>query len=180
MNKLTLTTKDLTLIGLMTAVMCVLSPIAIPIPVSPVPISLGNLAIFLSLYVLGMKKGFISYLIYFLLGIVGLPVFSGFSGGLGKAAGPTGGYLIGFFFMALIAGFFIEKWHGKKSMSLIGMVLGALVCNIIGTVWLSRQLDISFMAGLGSGVIPYLPGDAVKIILAALVGPVLKKAVSRL
>ncbi len=174
------TTRDLTLIGLMTAVTCIISPFAVPIPFSPVPITFGNLALFLSVYVLGMKKGFVSYVIYFLLGMAGLPVFSGFSGGMGKIAGPTGGYLIGFFFMILIAGFVIDQYHAKKAPAIAGMILGSLVCNLIGTVWLSRQLGVSFAAGLASGVIPYLPGDIAKIIAAAIIGPVLRKAVSRL
>jgi len=180
MSKSLLTTRELALIGLMTAVTCILSPIALPIPFSPVPVTFGNLALFLAVYVLGMKNGFISYVIYFLIGIAGLPVFSGFSGGMGKAAGPTGGYLIGFFFMVLIAGYFIDKYHAKKGPSIAGMVLGALVCNLVGTVWLSHQLGISFLAGLGSGVIPYLPGDLVKIIAASFLGPELRKAVNRL
>ncbi len=180
MSKSLLTTRELALIGLMTAVTCILSPIALPIPFSPVPVTFGNLALFLAVYVLGMKNGFISYVIYFLIGIAGLPVFSGFSGGMGKAAGPTSGYLIGFFFMVLIAGYFIDKYHTKKGPSIAGMVLGSLVCNLIGTVWLSHQLGVSFLAGLGSGVIPYLPGDLVKIIAASLIGPELRKAVNRL
>lgn len=180
MKTTALNTRELTIIGLMTAVMCVLGPIAMPIPISPVPISFGNLAIFLALYVLGMKQGFIGYLVYFFLGLAGLPVFSGFSGGIGKALGPTGGYLIGFFFMAVIAGFFIDRWHGQKLMSITGMILGALVCNIFGTIWLSYQLGISFMAGLGVGVLPYIPGDLIKIICASIIGPTLRKAVRNL
>lgn len=178
--KPSLTTKELTLMGLMTAILCIFGPLAIPIPLSPVPLSFTNLAIFLTLYVLGTKRSFISYLIYLLLGLVGLPVFSGFSGGPGKAAGPTGGYLVGFFFMILIAGFFMDKWRGQKKMSVIGMILGAGVSNIFGTIWLAHQLNISFVAGLGSGVIPYLPGDLIKIIIAAMIGPVLKRAVRNL
>lgn len=180
MKTTALNTRELTIIGLMTAVMCILGPIAMPIPFSPVPISFGNLAIFLALYVLGMKQGFISYLVYFFLGLAGLPVFTGFSGGLGKALGPTGGYLIGFFFMVVIAGFFIDRWPGKKTMSVAGMFLGSLVCNIFGTIWLSYQLGISFVSGLGVGVLPYLPGDLIKIICASIIGPTLRRAVRNL
>lgn len=175
-----MSTKNLTLIGLMTSVICILGPISIPLPISPVPITLGNLAIFLTVYVLGMKRGFISYAVYFLLGLVGLPVFSGFSGGMGKVAGPTGGYMIGFFFMALIAGFFIDRWPGKKAIAAAGMAAGMLVCYLFGTVWLAWQLGVSFVSGLGIGVLPYLPGDAAKIIMALILGPILRKAVRRL
>lgn len=98
-------TKKITMIGLMTAVTCILGPLSLPLPFSPVPITLTNFAVFLSIYILGMKYGTISLLIYLALGTIGLPVFSSFSGGLGKLAGPTGGYLFGFIFLALIHGF---------------------------------------------------------------------------
>ena len=91
-------TYEITITALMTAVTCILAPMSIPI--GPVPISFTNLAIYLSLYLLGWKRGTISYLIYLLIGLVGLPVFSGFTGGPAKLAGPTGGYIIGFFVMA--------------------------------------------------------------------------------
>ena len=102
-------TKTMALIGVMAAVTCILGPLSLAIPVSPVPISLTNLAVYFAIYVLGMKRGTISYCIYLLLGLIGLPVFAAFTGGAGKLFGPTGGYLIGFIFMALICGFFIEK-----------------------------------------------------------------------
>ena len=97
-------TKQMVLIALMTAVTCVLGPLSIPLPFSPVPISLTNFAIFLAIFVLGMKSGTISFIIYLLLGAIGVPVFSSFRGGLQVLAGPTGGYLIGFIFLALIMG----------------------------------------------------------------------------
>ena len=96
-------TYAMTMIALMTAVTCILAPLSIPI--GPVPISLTNFAIYLSLYLLDWKKGTISYFIYLLLGFAGLPVFSGFTGGVAKLAGPTGGYIVGFIPMAIIAGF---------------------------------------------------------------------------
>ena len=91
----------------MTAVTCILGPLSLPLPFSPVPITLTNFAVFLSIYILGMKYGTISLLIYLALGTIGLPVFSSFSGGLGKLAGPTGGYLFGFVSsLSLIHGIF--------------------------------------------------------------------------
>lgn len=93
-------TKELTLIGLMAALTCIAGPLSLPLPFSPVPISLTNLAIYFSVYILGMKRGTISYLVYLLLGLVGLPVFSAFTSGPAKLFGPTGGYLIGFIFIA--------------------------------------------------------------------------------
>lgn len=175
-----LTVQTMSLIGLMTALTCVLGPLAIPLPFSPVPISFTNLAVYLAVYVLGMKAGAVSYLVYLLLGMAGLPVFSGFTGGFGKLAGPTGGYLIGFIFMAVISGFFIDHFPGKKLFHAAGMVLGTGVCYLFGTSWLSHQLGVSFTAGLASGVIPYLPGDAAKILFALVIGSRLRREIVRL
>ena len=112
-------TKTLTLIGLTTAALCILGPMSIPIPVSPVPLSLTNFAIYLIIYILGMKHGTISVFIYLCLGTVGLPVFSAFSGGPSKLFGPTGGYLIGFLFLALIQGFLMERFPGKRTAAML-------------------------------------------------------------
>ena len=90
------------------AVLCVLGPLSIPIGI--VPISFTNFALFISLYALGMKNGTYGYIIYLLIGLTGVPVFSNFSGGIGKLLGPTGGYLIGMIFTAVIAGLFIDRF----------------------------------------------------------------------
>lgn len=172
-------TEQMALIGVMTAVTCILGPLVIPLPISPVPISFTNLAVYLAVYVLGTKAGTISYLVYLLLGFSGLPVFSGFTGGIVKLAGPTGGYLVGFIFMALIAGWAIDRFPGKYALQAAGMVLGTAVCYVFGTVWLAGQLGIGFAAGLGVGVIPYLPGDAVKILFAVMVGARVRRELRR-
>ena len=173
-------TKQMVLIALMTAVTCVLGPLSIPLPFSPVPISLTNFAIFLAIFVLGMKNGTISFIIYLLLGAVGVPVFSSFRGGLQVLAGPTGGYLIGFIFLALIMGFALDHFDRKLVPTIIGMIIGMVVCYAFGTVWLAKLLSLSFKEGLMMGVIPYLPGDAAKIIIAAIVGPKLYGATQKI
>ena len=173
-------TKQMVLIALMTAVTCVLGPLSIPLPFSPVPISLTNFAIFLAIFVLGMKNGTISFIIYLLLGAVGVPVFSSFRGGFQVLAGPTGGYLIGFIFLALIMGFALDHFDRKLLPTIIGMIIGMVVCYAFGTVWLAKLLSLSFKEGLMMGVIPYLPGDAAKIIIAAIVGPKLYGATQKI
>ncbi len=172
-------TKTLAMIGLMAALICILGPLTIPLPFSPVPLSLTHLPIFFSIYLLGMKKGTVSYLIYMLLGLVGLPVFSGFSGGPGKLFGPTGGYIIGFVFMAIICGLFIDRWFDKWYLCLAGMLLGCTVCYLFGTVWLAYQSKLSFSVALMSGVIPFIPGDLIKILITLPLGSALRKAVFR-
>lgn len=173
-------TKMLTVTGLMTAVICIVGSVSIPIPVSPVPVTLTNFAVCIAVYVLGLKAGTVSCLIYLCLGAAGLPVFSAFSGGLAKLAGPTGGYLAGFLFLALIQGFLTERFPGKNTAAVFGMILGLAVCYLFGTMWLAQQMSLSFAAALSIGVLPYLPGDAVKIILAAAAGPKLRARVSRI
>ena len=168
-----LSTRKLVLIALMTAITCIFAPMAIPI-------SLTNLVIMISIYVLGFKDATISYIVYLLLGLVGLPVFSGFTGGLGKLAGPTGGYLIGFIFLALIAGLFVNKFPKNRILAVVGMLIGMAITYIFGTEWLAIQLKMSFVAALSVGVIPYLAGDAVKIIIAIIVGPVLRSRLSHM
>ena len=169
---------QIAVIGVMTAVICILAPFSLPI--GPVPISFTNLAIYIALYVLGMKRGTISYLIYLLIGLVGVPVFSGFTGGPQKLFGPTGGYLIGFIFLALIMGFALDHFDRKLVPTIIGMIIGMAVCYAFGTVWLAKLLSLSFKEGLMMGVIPYLPGDAAKIIIAAIVGPKLYGATQKI
>ena len=161
------TIQQIAMIAVMTAVTCVLAPLSVPI--GPVPISLTNLVIYFSLFILGTKKGTISYLIYLLIGLVGIPVFSGFTSGPGKLFGPTGGYLIGFIPLALIAGYFINHFHNKKALSFLGMILGTAVCYALGTTWLAIQ------AALMAGVVPFLPGDFIKMILALLIAPQIRK-----
>ena len=173
-------TKQMVLIALMTAVTCVLGPLSIPLPFSPVPISLTNFAIFLAIFVLGMKNGTISFIIYLLLGAVGVPVFSSFRGGFQVLAGPTGGYLIGFIFLALIMGFVLDHFDRKLVPTIIGLIIGMAVCYAFGTVWLAKLLSLSFKEGLMMGVIPYLAGDVAKIIIAAIVGPKLYGATQKI
>ncbi|MCI8291932.1 MAG: biotin transporter BioY [Hespellia sp.] len=178
-NKIHKRTAELTLIGLMTAVICVLGPFSIPIPFSPVPISLTNFAIYITVYVLGTRRGVISYLLYLLIGFVGLPVFSAFTSGPAKLLGPTGGYLIGFIFMTLISGFFIERWQAKAVPSLIGMVLGTMICYLFGTLWLAYQAGLSFYTALCAGVLPFILGDLLKILLSMMIGPQLQKRLNQ-
>ena len=172
-------TKEMVLAALMAAVICVIAPISLLLPISPVPISMATLTIYITVYVLGMKRGTISCMIYLFIGLVGLPVFSSFTGGAGKLFGPTGGYLSGFVFMTIICGFFIEKYPAKRRMQLVGMLLGTLACYLFGTIWLAYQANMDFYAALLAGVIPFIPGDLVKMGIALGVGPVVRKQLKR-
>ena len=172
-------TKQMALVGLMAALICILGPISLTIPISPVPISLGSMAVYFAVSVLGMRRGTVSVIIYVLLGFAGLPVFSGFSGGAGKLFGPTGGYIIGFLFMAFICGFFVDRFSDKVLFLFPGMLLGTACCYLFGTAWLSYQASLTFAEALAAGVIPFLPGDLVKLVLALSIGLQLRRRLQK-
>lgn len=171
--------KELVLIGLMSAVICILGPLSVPLPVSPVPISMTNLAVYFAVYILGTKRSLISYLVYLLIGFAGIPVFSAFTSGPAKLLGPTGGYLIGFLFIAPIAGYFIDRYPSRMGLCFLGMALSAVVYYVFGSVWLAWQSDMSLPAAFAAGVIPFLPGDVGKMALAMLAGPQIRKRLQK-
>ena len=116
-----LTTYQMAVTALMAAALCVLGPLSVPI--GAIPISLSNFVICLTAWLLGPKFGTLSVAVYLLIGLVGVPVFSGYGAGLAKLAGPTGGYLVGYLLLAFIGGLFIEKSKGQPVISGIGLVL---------------------------------------------------------
>lgn len=182
-NKSLFTTTGMVLMALFAAITCVLAPISIPI--GPVPISITMLILFISVYVLGWKRGTITYLVYLLIGMVGLPVFSGWEGGLGKLAGPTGGYLIGFIPMIIVCGLAIEKGYTMSrgagiALSVAGMVAGTAIAYAFGTIWFCFSTGTGVMAALTMCVFPFLIGDAAKIIIAAIVGPLIGTQIRKL
>ena len=178
-SKASMTSKTYTMtsIALMAAVICVVGPFTIP--VGPVPVSLAPLAILLGVYILGTKKGTFALLVYLLIGAVGVPVFSGFTGGLGKLAGPTGGYFIGYILMALIAGWFIHRFYDKVAVQFLGMLLGLAVLYAFGTAWLAYSAGMSFGAALTAGVLPFIAFDIIKIIIAIALGRTVRNRLLR-
>lgn len=175
---------DYTLTALMTAIICILGPIVIPIGM--IPLSFANLAIYLAIILMGKKRSLISVLLYLLIGFIGIPVFSGFTGGAGKLLGPTGGYLLGYVALAWIAGWIIEIWESVKNKNVIkekqrqtgtiaGLTIGTIVLYLLGTCWLAAQAQISFKAALATGVLPFIIADSIKIIIATFLGTSIKK-----
>ncbi len=167
-----LNTKTMALIGVMTAIICIMGPLSLPI--GPVPLSLGTLAIYFTVYVLGMKKGVISCLVYLLIGLAGVPVFASFSSGPAKLLGPTGGYLIGYIFLALICGLVIDKTD-NMIICFLGMLLGTAVLYAFGTAWLAYSAKMTFLQALAAGVLPFIAGDAAKMAIAVIAGQQVKK-----
>lgn len=172
--------------AIMAAIICVCAPFSIPGLI--VPISLATFAVYVAGGVLGAKRGALAVLVYILIGAVGLPVFSGFSGGLAKLFGVTGGYIIGYIPCALLSGLLYDRV--KKIWALpLGMAAGTAECYIFGTVWfiLSTTLaagrpltGAAVAAAVMNCVVPFLVGDAIKIAAACAVVIPLKNELTRI
>lgn len=169
-----LSTKDLVLCGMFAALTAVASQISIPI--HPVPFTLQVLAVYLTGIILGYKKGFISILVYVILGAVGAPVFAHFSGGVQFVVGPTGGFIIAFPFMALIVGYFAEKANNNAKL-VSGLILALVLCYTLGTTQLSIVTGMPISKALKVAVIPFVLFDLVKIAIAYIIGLKIKNKV---
>jgi len=172
-------TKKMILCAFFAALTVVCSMITIPLPFSPVPINLAVFAVLCAGVLLGPKTGTLSQIVYVLLGLVGLPVFANFQGGPGVLAGPTGGYIVGYIVAAFLAGF-LSKGSNFNIPRITGaLVVALLACYTLGTLWFIFVTKTPLMAALGMCVIPFLPGDALKIIAAVLLSKKLRPVLSR-
>lgn len=166
------------LTALFAAVLCAAAPFSIFI--GPVPLSLATLMIYLAAGALDWKSGAVSVVLYVLLGMIGLPVFSGFEGGFQKIVGVTGGFIIGYIVCALGTGLVIALFRGKLWAYALGMVIGTILLYTCGTAWFMFQTRTALPASLALCVTPFLPGDAVKIVIACIAAPKLRVALSRI
>ena len=167
-------TRRLVFCALFTALIAVFSQLQLPI--GPVPVSLATLGVMLCGLLLGWKYGALAVGAYILLGAVGVPVFAGFQGGVGRLVGPTGGYIVGYLFYALLTGLEIPRLQERFSGRCILLLLGTAVCYGLGTLWFMYMSGRTFLDSLALCVIPFLPGDAAKIALASFLTPRLRKA----
>lgn len=168
-------------IALMAALLCISAPYTIN--VGPIPISLASFVVYLAGAVLGLKAGTAAVGIYILLGAVGLPVFSNFGAGFAKIAGATGGYILGYLPCAAITGIGAQ-YLGDRKINCFGkqlpwsypvfMLAGTFVLYLLGTIWFVVQAGSTFAKALPLCVFPFLPGDAVKIVVASVLGSVLR------
>ena len=164
-------TLDMVYIALFAVLIAICSWISIP---TSIPFTLQTFGVFVTVGVLGGKRGSFAIFIYLLLGAIGVPVFAGFTGGMGILLGNTGGYIIGFLASALLM-WLMEKLLGRKTWVLaLSMVLGLIVCYAIGTAWFmiayaQNTGSIGLATALGWCVIPFIIPDIVKIVLALIV-----------
>ncbi|MDR3122158.1 MAG: biotin transporter BioY [Treponema sp.] len=174
----------ITLIALFAALTAAGAFIAIPLPFSPVPVALQNLFAVLAGLCLGPFLGSLSVALYLAAGALGAPVFAGASGGIARLLGPTGGYLLGYLLGAFVAGLIAGRPRTDKHSPLwrlfVAAALGMLTVYIPGTLRLKQLMDFGWTQALAGGVIPFLPGDAAKVVVAGLIAPRLRRVIAEL
>lgn len=167
-------TKDLVLVSLFAAMMCVFSIVRIPLP-SPVPFTLQIFGVALTGGLLGGPLGAISIIIYVLLGAIGLPVFAGMTGGFQVLVGPTGGYIFGFIFSAFIIGSSMSRFvynQPKTTVRFIStffiMMAGLIISYTLGTIQLKFVTGLPWPQAIAAGVLPFFLLDSLKILWATI------------
>ncbi|GAA0704307.1 biotin transporter BioY [Paraclostridium ghonii] len=173
-----LNTKDLIICAMFASITAILAQIAIPLPFSTVPLTMQVFAVTISGVIIGAKKGFISQVIYILLGAIGMPVFAQMSGGAGIIFGYTGGFIMAFPLMALLIGYISEKYNSISAI-MISMILALIINYTIGTLWYSFVAGVGFMEGFMVCVVPFILIDLVKVGLATTIGLTIKKRIKR-
>lgn len=179
--------NKLILCALFTALTAVGAYLSIPLPFTPVPVTLATLAAMLSGTMLGSKYGSISQIVYIFIGAIGVPVFHNFTAGLSIIAGPTGGYLIGYIAIAFCAGLYrhnssTDGDHTRPKCNstlklVILLVAGNIICYAAGTLWFVISTGSSVAAALVSCIVPFIPGDILKILVATFLTKRLKSVI---
>ncbi|WP_044484282.1 biotin transporter BioY [Phascolarctobacterium succinatutens] len=162
-------TAEMTRMALMVAMNCVSAYIIIPLPFSLSPIALQTLIVNLTGYVLNAKQAFMTMLVYLLVGLAGVPVFTGGSAGPGKLFGPTGGYIIGFLFTAVFLAYFRGEKYSFKRYALLGCVIGIPLIYVFGVVQLKLITGMGWDKAIMTGALPFIPLDIVKCLAAAVI-----------
>ena len=170
-NKQKLKAIDLAFIAQGAVILAICSWISIP---TAIPFTLQTFGIFCVLGILGGKRGLLSIMTFVLLGAIGVPVFSGFTGGFGIILGSTGGYILGFILTGLLYWLLESLFGTKLYVRILSMVAGLLVCYAFGTIWFmlvysAKTAPVGFGAALTSCVVPFIIPDLIKIGLAVLV-----------
>lgn len=174
-------TYDLVYISILVVLITVCSWISIPLTV---PVTLQTFGVFTAVGLLGGKRGTLAVLVYILMGAIGIPVFSGFTGGIGILAGTTGGYIVGFLFSALLM-WGMEKLFGRNMKVLAGsMILGLIACYAVGTLWFmavyaASSGAVGLLTVLGWCVFPFILPDIAKIVLALILTKRLSGVIKR-
>lgn len=159
------------------AIIAILAQVTIPLPL--VPITGQTLAIGLVVTILGLRLGTLSVIVYILIGTVGIPVFSGMTGGLGIVVGPTGGYIVGFLPSAILMGLYMKKFGVTIPHVIVANLAGMVVTLAFGTVWLKVIADLTWSAAFMGGVAPFVIVGVIKAVLAAWFGVVVRRRLEK-
>lgn len=170
-------THSLAVISLFAIFTAVCSQISFPLPFTPVPVNLALFSVLMSGAILGGAKGAVSQLVYVSLGVIGLPVFANLQAGAGTAIGPTGGFIAGYILASFIAGA-SNKSKRPFVTALLSMSAGTAACYLLGTAWFVFLTNTSISKSLLMCVLPFIPGDIFKIILASVFAQRLKAVYS--
>ncbi|MDR3243066.1 MAG: biotin transporter BioY [Clostridiales Family XIII bacterium] len=162
----TLNTANMMLCALFAALSAILSQISVPI--GPVPINLTHISVFLAAGLLGARYGVVSQAVFVFLGAVGVPVFSKFSGGIGTILGPTGGFIAGYIACVFLTGLIIDRYGKSVRVLSAAMICGLLATYLPGILWFMHVAGTGAAEALFICVIPFLPGDALKIVLSVI------------
>jgi biotin transport system substrate-specific component len=161
------------------ALAAVMGFIIIPLPFSPVPITGQNLAIMLAASILTTRQAALSVMTFLLLGAIGLPVFTGGTGGIGVLFGPRGGYLIGFLIGAIITSKLKGTTNNMSRLALANVVGGILVVYTLGVAWLDFITAMGLQKSLIVGALPFIPGDLLKVGIATVIGTAVNKRLQK-
>lgn len=169
MDNSTNKTLEMTRLALLIAMNCISAYLIIPLPFSQSPIALQTLIVNLVAFLLTPKQAFITMFAYILIGLIGVPVFTGGTAGPAKMFGPTGGYIWGFLVASVLIAWLKGKTYNFKRFALVGVILGIPLIYLLGALQLKFLTGMNWEAVLLTGVLPFLPLDIVKCIVAAII-----------
>jgi biotin transport system substrate-specific component len=170
---------DFVYAAMFAALTAVLGLVSIPLPFSPVPVSGQSLGIMLAGSVLTVKQAAFSVLTFVLIGAVGVPVFSGLTGGLGILVGPRGGYYLGFLVGAIVIALLRGQSSNPWRLALANLIGGIGVVYLFGVAWLSVVTGMSFEKAVMAGALPFIPGDLFKVFAASAIGAAINKRLQK-
>ncbi len=169
--------KKIVLVAILAATICVFAPLSVP--AGAIPISLSTFAIYLVSCSVPPEYSVPAVAVYILIGAVGLPVFSSFTGGLQCITGYTGGYIIGYIPCAFIIGFLTDKFQNNKLIFPLSMAIGTAICYLFGTLWYMYRAETGFFEAAAICILPFLIGDILKITVASIIGITLNQRLKK-
>ena len=170
--------KNLALCAVTAALLCAFAPLSLPL--GAIPVSLSTMILYVIAGCVESKISLTATALYILLGCAGLPVFSGFAGGIQTVAGLTGGFILGYIPCTLAVGLLTNKFRNNKAVYPLSMILGTVLCYLCGTLWYAAQTNTGFVSALSVCVLPFLIADAVKIAVACTVCITARKSMKRI